>query len=72
MANKTMNFSLSSLGVFSDECPTFLEMMNDIDKKEQYYIIIKKINVAIRATYYIFRCRIRNGDTRLNEILIFG
>ena len=43
----------------------------DIDKKEQYYIIIKKINVAIRATYYIFRCRIRNGDTRLNEILIF-
>ena len=35
---------MSSLGVFSDECSTFLDMMNDIgiDKKQQLYIITKK------------------------------
>ena len=35
---------MSSLGVFSDECSTFLDMMNDIDidKKQQDYIIKKK------------------------------
>ena len=36
--------------------------MNDIgiDKKQQLYIIKKMINIAIRATYYIFFCRNRN------------
>ena len=53
---KFVNLSMSSLGVFSDECSTFLDMMNDIgiDKKQQLYIIKKMINIAIRATYYIF------------------
>ena len=57
-----VNLSMSSLGVFSDECSTFLDMMNDIgiDKKQQRYIIKKMINIAIRATYYIFCCRNRN------------
>ena len=34
---KFVNLSMSSLGVFSDECSTFLDMMNDIgiDKKQQ-------------------------------------
>ena len=34
---------MSSLGVFSDECSTFLHMMNDIDidKKQQDYVIKK-------------------------------
>ncbi|CAH3190168.1 unnamed protein product, partial [Porites evermanni] len=34
-----VNLSISSLGVFSDECSTFLDMMNDIgiDKKQQRY-----------------------------------
>ena len=56
---KFVNLSMSSLGVFSDECSTFLDMMNDIgiDKKQQLYIIRKMINIAIRATYYIFCCR---------------
>ena len=42
----------------------FLDMMNDIgiDKKQQRYIIKKMINIAIRATYYIFCCRNRNWD----------
>ena len=40
-------------------------MMNDIgiDKKQQLYIIKKMINIAIRATYYIFCCRNRNLDS---------
>ena len=62
---KFVNLSTSSLGVFSDECSTFLDMMNDIgiDKKQQLYIIKKIINIAIRATYYIFCCRNRNWDS---------
>ena len=60
-----VNLSVSSLGVFSDECCMFLDMMNDIgiDKKRQLYVIKKMINIAIRATYYIFRCRNRNWDS---------
>ena len=40
-------------------------MMNDIgiDKKQQFYIIKKMINTAIRVTYYIFCCRNRNLDS---------
>ena len=40
---------MSSLGVFSDKCSSFLDMMNDIgiDKKQQLYIIKKMINIAI-------------------------
>ena len=60
-----VNLSVSSLGVFSDECSTFLDMMNDIgiDKKQQLYIIKKMINIAIRATYYIFCYRNRTFDS---------
>ena len=45
---------LSSLGVFSNECSTFLEMMNDIgiDRKQQQYVIKKMINLAIRVTHF--------------------
>ena len=62
---KFVNLSMSSLGVFSDECSTFLDMMNDIgiDQKQQLYIIKKMINIAIRATYYILCCRNRNWDS---------
>ena len=62
---KFVNLSLSSLGVFSHEYFTFLAMMNDIgiNKKQQLYIIKKMINIAIRATYYIFCCRNRNRDS---------
>ena len=43
-----VNLSMSSLGVFSDECSTFLDMMNDIgiDKKQQLYKIKKMINTV--------------------------
>ena len=51
--------------LFSDECSTLLVMMNDIGigKKQQLYVIKKMINIAIRATYYIFCCRNRNWDS---------
>ena len=38
-------------------------MITDIEKKQQLYIIKKMINIAIRATYYIFCCRNRNWDS---------
>ena len=57
-----VNLSMSSVSVSSDECSMFLDMMNDIGigKKQHYYIIKKVINIAIRATYYIFCWRNRN------------
>ena len=58
---KSVNLSMSSLGVFYDECSTFLNI--GIDKKQQHYIIEKMINIAIRATYYIFCCRNRTWDS---------
>ena len=62
---KFVNLSINSLGVFSDGCSTFLDMMNDIgiDKKQHYYIIKKMINIAIRATYYILCYRNRTFDS---------
>ena len=62
---KFLNLSTSSLGVFSDECSTFFDMMNDIaiDKKQQLYIIKKTINIATGATYYIFCCRNKNCES---------
>ena len=42
-----------------------VRFVNDIgiDKKHQLYVIKKMINIAIRATYYIFCCRNRNWDS---------
>ena len=56
---------MSSLGVLSNECSTFLEMMNDIgiDKTQQHYIIKKMISLAIRATYFIFCRRNKTWDS---------
>ena len=62
---------MSFLGILSNECSMFLDMMNDIgfDKKQPLYIIKKMINIAIRATYCIFCCRNRNWDSPDNAIL---
>ena len=72
---KFVNLSMScSLGVFSDECSTFLDIMNDIgiDKKQQLYIIKKMINIAIRATCYIFCCRNGNWHSPDFSFLFFS
>ena len=71
---KFVNLSMISLGALSEECSTFLDVMNntDFDKKQQFFIIKKMIDIAIRATYYIFCCRNRNWDSPdLNAILIW-
>ena len=51
--------------VLSNECSTFLEMMNDIgiDKMQQHYIIKKMISLAIRATYFILCHRNKTWDS---------
>ena len=70
---KFVSLSMSSLGVFSDECSTFLDMMNDIDidKMQQLYVIKKMINVAITATCDIFCCRNRNWDSPDFDLVYF-
>ena len=56
---KFVNLSISSLGVFSKECHSFLDMLNylGLDKRHQYFSIRKIMSIAIRTTYYIFCCR---------------
>ena len=70
---KFVNLSVSSLGVFFDECSTFLDMMHGIgiDKQQQLYIIKTMIIIAIRATCYIFCCRNRNWDIVILISLLF-
>ena len=61
---KFINLSMSSLGVLSNECSTFLEMMNEIGiDKTQHYIIKKMISLAIRAPYFIFCHRNKTWDS---------
>ena len=56
---KFINLSISSLGIFAEECSTFLDMLESIglDKIHQMYCVRKMMTIAIRTTYYIFCCR---------------
>ena len=49
-----VNLSISSLGIFSDSCSSFLEMCDSlsIDDQHKRYLISK-----LSTTYYIFCCR---------------
>ena len=62
-----VNLSMSSLGIFSDECFTLLDMMNDIDIDKKagtlYNNNDKKDIITVRATYYIFCYRKKNWDS---------
>ena len=55
---KFVNLSMSSLGVFSNKCSTFLDMVNDIgiDKKQQQYIIKKHkySEMMWKMNYFIY------------------
>jgi len=68
---KFINLSISSLGVFSTECSSFLEILEelDFDKKQKMYIIRKIIQIAIRSTYFIF-CK-RNKIWENPELMKF-
>ena len=54
-----VNLSISALGVFDEESAAFINMLESmhLDKSYVKYIIKKIIAIAIRSTYYIFRCR---------------
>ena len=56
---KFINLSISSLGIFAEECSTFLDMIESIglEKNHQMYCVRKMMTIAIRTTYYIFCCR---------------
>ena len=68
--NKGVNFvnlSMSSLGIFAQECSTFLEMLGNVglDKNYQTYCVRKMMTIAIRSTCYTFSAvEIRNGKVR--------
>ena len=66
---KFVNLSMSFLGIFAQECSSFLEMLAnvDLDTKHQTYCIRIMMNIAIRSTYYIF-CR-RNKEWESPDLL---
>ena len=51
-----VNLSMSSLGIFAQECSTFLEMLGTVglDKNYRTFCVRKMMTIAIRSTYYIF------------------
>ena len=60
-----INLSMSSLGIFAQECSTFLEMLGNVglDKNYQTYCVRKMMTIAIRSTYYIFYCRNKEWES---------
>ena len=52
-----LNLSISSLGIFSDSCSSFLEMCDSLSIDDQHNLISKLSTISIRTTYYIFCCR---------------
>ena len=60
-----INLSMSSIGIFAQECSTFLEMLGNVglDKNYQTYCVRKMITIAIRSTYYIFCCRNKEWES---------
>jgi hypothetical protein len=60
-----VNHSMSSLGIFAQECSTFSEMLGNVglDKNYQTYCVRKTMTIAIRSTYYIFCCRNKEWES---------
>ncbi|CAB3992804.1 Hypothetical predicted protein, partial [Paramuricea clavata] len=60
-----INLSMSSLGIFAQECSTFLEMLGNVglDKNYQTYCVRKMMTIAIRSSLHaiFFAAEIRNG-----------
>ena len=61
---KFVNLSMSSLGIFAQECSAFLDMLKNVgfDDNQRLYCVRKMITIAIRTTYYIFCCRNKEWD----------
>ena len=62
---KFVILSMSSLGIFAQECSSFLEMLDNVglETKHQTYCIRRMMNIAIRSTYYIFCSRDKEWES---------
>ena len=60
-----INVSMGTLSGMGSSCDFFLSLLQDLsfDKVTQRRIIMKKINIAIWSTYYIFAKEINHGTT---------
>jgi hypothetical protein len=60
-----VNLSMSSLGIFAQECSTFLEMLGNVGLHKNYrtYCVRKMMTIAIRSTYYVFCCRNKEWES---------
>ena len=61
---KFVNISMSSLGVFANECVTFMKMLDNVGFSETHkmYCVRKMTSIAIRTSYYIFCCRNKDWE----------
>ena len=70
-----INVSMCALGVMDSSCDSFLTLLKDLNFENvtQRRIIMKKINIAIRSTYYIFcqRNKPRSNPELLNTYFLF-
>jgi hypothetical protein len=68
---KFVNLSMSSLGIFANQCSEFLEMLDDLglENNQKMFHIKRMTTIAIRTTYYIFCCR--NKEWTNPELLTF-
>ena len=68
---KFVNLSMSSPGIFAQECSAFLDTPKNVgfDDNQRLYCVRKMITIAIRTTYYIFCCRNKEWDNP--ELLAF-
>ena len=66
---KFVNISMSSLGVFANECVTFMKMLDNVGFSETHkmYCVRKMTSIAIRTSYYIFCCRNKDWE---NPVLL--
>ena len=66
-----VNLFISSLGIFSNSCFSFLDMCDSLSSDEEHkrYFISKVSTKSIRTTYYIFCCR--NKSSTNPELLPF-
>ena len=68
---KFVNLSMSALGIFGTSSESLLSMLTDLhfNEKTKQNVILKRMNIAVRCSYYIF-CR-RNKSWTNPDLLDF-
>ena len=66
---KVSLFLLVIVGVFANECVTFMKMLDNVGFSETHkmYCVRKMTSIAIRTSYYIFCCRNKDWE---NSVLL--